>query len=301
MGWMSGEQAELEFSKELDGPLSELRRKTRSCPRPELLRAAEAGVLAAEQAEAITLHLDGCRFCKSLLADMEELDNRDLDIGTQERIWARVQQGVQRRTPAREFPYFSWLWWRQPLPAAALVAALIVLAIGIGFMLNRRSSSARLAQGQHVSPVQTVFKLEKAPVMLPAAAIVWRGQEDASGKQAKELEQALAPYQAGDYAEAANRLEALRQKYPKMAETSFYLGVCRLFLNKDADAAAALKDAVNQAESPLADQATWYLALAYQRTGKADLASGLLEPLCKAGKKDSGRACAGLKELKERH
>lgn len=98
MGWMSREQAELEFSSELDEVLSELRAKTGSCPKPGLLQAAQAGVLVPEQADAITRHLEGCRFCKSLLSDMEELDNLELDKATQERIWNCVQQGVQTRS-----------------------------------------------------------------------------------------------------------------------------------------------------------------------------------------------------------
>jgi hypothetical protein len=86
-----------------------------------------------------------------------------------------------------------------------------------------------------------------------------------------------------------------------MAEAPFYLGVSQLFLNQNEDAAKSLKDAVNLASRPLADEATWYLALALDRTGRTDLASSLLEPLCHAGGKNSSRACAGIKELQAPH
>jgi TolA-binding protein len=304
MGWMSSEQAELEFSNELAGALGELRATTSSCPKPQLLQAAQAGVLAPEQAEPITRHLEGCRFCKSLLSDMEELDNLELDKATQERIRDRVQQGVQPQTASARRASFSWSWWLRPLPVAAMAAVTVVLAIGLVFLLKRQPSStvAQSHQTPKAPAAPSVFALEKAPVMLPASAVVvWRGQEDASGKQARELKQALGPYEAGDYLEAANRLEVLRHKYPRMAEAAFYLGVCRLFLNKNEEAAVVLKDAVNLAGPSLSDQATWYLALAYYRTGKPDLAGAVLEPVCKVGRKDSSRSCAGVKELAERH
>lgn len=303
MGWMSSEQVELEFSSELSGALSELRAKTGSCPKPGLLQAARAGVLAPEQAEAITRHLESCRFCKSLLSDMEELDDFELDKATRERIWDRVQQGVQARSSSARRASFTWSWWLRPIPVTAMAAVTVVLAIGIVFLSKRQPSTVAQNHQTPAAPAApSVFALEKAPVMLPASAvIVWRGQEDASAKPARELKQALVPYEAGDYLEAANRLEVLRHKNPRMAEAAFYLGVSRLFLNQNEKAAVILKDAVNLAGPSLYDQATWYLALAYYRTGKPDLAGGLLEPVCKAGRKDSSRACAGVKELAERH
>ena len=302
MGWMNGEQAELEFSNELDGELGQLHAKAGSCPRPQLLQAAQAGVLHPEQAEAITRHIEGCRLCESLLSDLEGLDDLELDKASREKIWNRVQKEARPQTSSVKRAGFSWNWWLRPLPVAAL-ASVIVLAIGLTFVLPRRTPVS-VAQNQQppVSPAAaSVFKLEKAPVMLPAAAIVWRGQEDIPSKQARELEQALVPYEAGNYGSAVKGLDVLRRKYPRMAEASFYLGVCRLFLNQNEEAAVALKDAVNLGVPPLSDQATWYLAFAYYQTGKRDLASGLLQPLCKTKGQDSARACAAVKELEERH
>jgi tetratricopeptide (TPR) repeat protein len=146
------------------------------------------------------------------------------------------------------------------------------------------------------------LRLEKPPIILPAASvIVWRGQKDASSEQNKELKQALAPYEADNYAEAAQRLDRIRQKYPRMAEAPFYLGVSQLFLNQNEDATKSLKDAVNLAGQPLADEANWYLALALYRSGRGEAASSVLAPLCHAGGKNSARACQGIKELQERH
>jgi len=138
--------------------------------------------------------------------------------------------------------------------------------------------------------------------VLPAStAILWRGQEDAAARRTKDLNQALIPYEAGNYTEAARRLDLVRKRYPRLAEAPFYLGVSQLFLKQNDDAAKSLKDAVNLADQPLADEATWYLALALYRTGRTHPASSLLEPLCRAGGKNSGSACAGIKELEARH
>ena len=97
MGWMNGEHKELEFSNELDAALSQLRARTRSCPKPQLLQAAQAGALDPEQTDAIAKHIEGCRLCKCLLSDMEELDDLELDKPTRERIWNRVEKGVSNR------------------------------------------------------------------------------------------------------------------------------------------------------------------------------------------------------------
>jgi len=148
------------------------------------------------------------------------------------------------------------------------------------------------------TPAASVLQLEKAPVVLPAsAAIVWRGKSDPAAKQGKDLKDALEPYESGDYAEAARRLQRLGKQYPTMAQAPFYLGVSQLFLNQNEDAAGSLKAASVISQSPVADEALWYLALAEHRLTKDDLAGSILETLCKSGGKNSARACAGAKEL----
>lgn len=305
MSWTHREPDELELSTELTTALGRLRTSSPACPKPQLLQAARSGVLPTEVANDVNQHLEGCRLCQSVVTDLETLDSADLDDAVRKRIWKRIQPGITVQNAGTDVPAPSW-WnlWLRPLPLVAMAFALLALVVGLRVLRERRQPAASTAQNQ-TSPVPTtpnVLRLEKPPIILPASAVVvWRGQEDASIQQNKELKQALAAYEADNYAEAAQRLDRLRKKYPRMAEAPFYLGVSQLFLNQNEDAINSLKNALNLADQPLADEATWYLAFALYRSGRSDLASSLLEQLCHAGGKNSGRACAGLKELEARH
>lgn len=303
MGWMSRQPAKPGFSSDLGRSMREWRDKSSQCPKPELLQAAQAGVLPPEQGQGIIEHLESCELCQSLLADLEILDNADLDKTGANRIWAQVQRGTAGAERGRTGALAAWReFWLRPLPVA-VVLALVVGIIGIRLASDFRKTAAPIVDSRLAAPTPpSVFRLEKAPVMLPgSAAIVWRGRVDPSRQQAKDLKLALAPYEKENYAEAVGRLVSLSKKYPHMAEAPFYLGVCQLFLAQDEAATKSLQDAVNLASPPLADDAAWYLSLAYYRTGRLDLAMSSLEPVCRAVGEKSARACAGLKEIKARH
>ena len=305
MSWTHREPEELELSTELATALGKLRTHATACPKPELLQAARSQVLPSDAAKDIHQHLEGCRLCQSVAADLEALDSAsaDLDSAARERIWKRIQPEVQNAaTDKRVRP--RWNLWFRPLPLAAGALAVLALVVGLGVLRDRRQPAPTTAQNQTpvAPPAPSALRLEKPSIILPASAVVvWRGHDDASIKQSKELKQALAPYEADNYAEAAQRLDRLRKKYPRLAEAPFYLGVSQLFLNENEDAAKSLKDAVNLAGQPLADEANWYLALSLYKSGRGEAASSVLEPLCHAGGKNSARACLGIKELQERH
>ncbi|HEY6308384.1 MAG TPA: anti-sigma factor [Candidatus Angelobacter sp.] len=310
MGWMNREPAEPGLPSDLSEALDGLRTKLPRCPKPELLQAAQADVLPAQQREDIITHLESCPACTSLLADLEALDDAPLDKAGQQRIWKRIRAGIAAEDPAPMAGRTVTGWsnsWLRPMPLAAMAAAVVILVVvGFLFVRDRQQPVNQVAQNHPVEQLPTaapsVLRLEKPPVVLPASAvIVWRGQQEAATRQANALKQALAPYEMDNYAEAARRLERLRKQYPQMAEAPFYLGVSQLFLNQNEDAALSLKDAANIAEAPLVNDALWYLALANHRIGKDDLASSFLGALCRAGGKDSSRACAGAKELETRH
>jgi hypothetical protein len=290
----------------LSAALSSLRAKRPECPKPELLQAAQSDVLPAHLTQDINRHVRGCPTCQSLLADLEVVDNTPLDKGSQARIWNKIQTAIAVEEPDTKMRRAGAPRWSFRFLPALGVAILGLGVVGLLLVMRgRQQTPNQVAQNPpavHLStPAPSVLQLEKAPVVLPAsAAIVWRGQEDAAAKQIKALKQAMAPYESGDYAEAARRLQGLRKQYPDMAQASFYLGISQLFLNQNEDAARSLKDAVNITGSPVADDAQWYLALANHRLGKDGLAWSTLDALCKAGGKDSARACAGTKELESR-
>jgi hypothetical protein len=231
MSWTRREPGEPELSTELTAAVAKLRAKSLLCPPPELLQAARAGVLPPDLARDVTEHLESCRLCQSLQVDLEALDNTELDAAVRTKIWRRVQTGIPAQTaPVNVTTRGSW--WKlmlQPLPAGAMAAfAVMIVVVGLRFFSDRRQPAATVAQDQTPAslPAPSAFHLEKAPVVLPAStAILWRGQTDPSAKRSKDLKQALAPYEADNYAEAAQRLDRLRKKYPRLAEAPFYLGV----------------------------------------------------------------------------
>jgi tetratricopeptide (TPR) repeat protein len=309
MGWMNREPAEPGLPSNLSEALRGLRANRQRCPKPELLQAAQADVLPPQQREEVIKHLESCPACKSLLADLEMLDDTRIAKGVQQRIWKRLQSEIAaEERPLEAGRIFAGLsnFWSRSLPLAAIAAALILAVVGVLLVRDRQQTVHQIAQNrplEHLpTPASSVLQLEKAPVVLPAsAAIVWRGQQDPATLKANALKLALAPYETDNYAEAAKRLDRLRKRYPRMAEAPFYLGVCHLFLGQNEEAARNLKDTVDLAQPPLVTDATWYLALADHRLDQDDLASGLLGNLCKGGGKDSARACAGAKELEARH
>jgi tetratricopeptide (TPR) repeat protein len=274
------------------------------CPEPALLQAAQSGVLPEEAGAAVKAHMDMCTACSSLVRDLTELDDAPLEPTERERIWGMIRAGIAAEESAAKPA--APPWWKlllRPAPVAAAAAAAVLLAIGAGLLRNPQpppvvATSRSPQPAAAAPPAVSVLRPDKAPILLPASAVlVWRGDSGAANTQGKELREALIPYEADQYDEAAQRLEGLSKKYPRLAEAQFYLGVSRLFLERNGDAAASLESARALAGPALRDQASWYLALAYHRTGRDSDARPLLEPLCRAAGANSERACSALKEL----
>jgi TolA-binding protein len=292
-----------ELSGEITAALSGLRAGYAHCPDAAMLQAAQAGVLPPEVSEVVKRHLEKCPVCRALVQDLSLLDDSPLQSEERLRIWNRIQAGVGSGKPLKSTASRSG-WWTlllRPWPVAVVTAAVILLVLAGGLWRERREPAATLSQvrpPKAVAPSSTVFRLEKAPIVLPASALmVWRGGADDGNPQWKELQEALAPYQADDYKEAAQRLKRVTERYPRLAEAQFYLGVCQLFLDGNEEAAESLKAARSQAQPPLREDVDWFLALADQRSGRADEARPLLEGLCREDAKNSAKACLGLKEL----
>jgi hypothetical protein len=94
MSNLNHEQLELALSRELVGALSELSDWGRSCPRPELLQAALAGVFQEDEMWEIKRHLSRCGFCNSLVIDLEQLDDDDLHDISLLRVRSRIDAGL---------------------------------------------------------------------------------------------------------------------------------------------------------------------------------------------------------------
>jgi hypothetical protein len=233
---------EREFLKSCGGAAESLRARAANCPHPDVLLAAREGVLPGETGAGVMAHLAECPLCQALAHDLADPELSAPTAGEEKRIWRRV------RREAGEPPQQSWVWFAVP---AAAVAALVLV-----FLLPR---------GPHPAPPAPIAKaaLEKPPVNLPlASALVWRGPNDEPPRLLQELSDALEPYRAGQYEESVRRLAAFTGRHPKSPEAHFYLGVSLLFLDRKAEAAAALASAHELATGPLAAQTAKYLDLA---------------------------------------
>jgi hypothetical protein len=332
---MTREPDELEFPNDLGTGLTELAKRFAGCPEPALVQASAEGVLPAEVDGTVRKHIENCPLCQSLARDLANLDEPPLQDRARDRIWARIGNQIAAETPPSRTVRAGTPWWR-PLVrpwalAAAALAVVVVAGITIKTIRTRQEApvtSNRLSEAipgptsdvtnppapsQAATNALSAFRLEKAPVSQPASvAMVWRGETDegdqkaAMSAEAHEMEQALAPYRADKYAEAATRLERVAQKYPRLPEARFYLGVCQLFLNQNQGAVENLSSArgissKSPANKQLAVRAGWYLALAYHRTGEDTLATPILEELCHSRGENSARACAALNELSATH
>jgi hypothetical protein len=275
--------------------------KNAGCPSPDLLQAAQAGVLPPALGDPVRRHLEACSICQSLLHGLDELDDAPVPGDGSQRIWHQIQGNIARDrsgSPALRQSVWRWLGFR-PWLAVAAASAIVLLTLGVGLMREARRPAVAISPALPLVTAQAspVLALEKAPIVLPPAALlVWRGQDQGADPW-KELQSALTLYQSGDYGPAAEQLRGLAAKRPRLAEAWFYLGVCRLFLKADAEATGDLQTARDLARPPLADYAGWYLALADERTGKVPEARSLLDELCRGGGAMAAKACTGLEKL----
>lgn len=108
---------------------------------------------------------------------------------------------------------------------------------------------------------------------------------------AKPIDEAKAAYKAGDYADAAARLEAILKKTPKDATANYYMGLTQLALDNADEAAAALRKAedrgVANASRLLAD-----IALADYDVDAAEEHLDTCEALLRKSKKSAPESLA---------
>ena len=251
------------------------------CPPPELVEASLMGTLPPDLQRRVAEHTAQCRMCEALADALDDPSIGDLTADADARIRARIRTGI---VGARDESARRRMW---RLSAAALVAALIG---GAALVWQLRVPSRQEAT--------SVLRLEKAAVRIPGdTGIVWRGAERADA--VADLRRALEPYEADRYAEAARRLRDFVARRPDSAAGRFYLGVSELFLGADDDAVASLEAAEKLAKSQpgLANDTAWYLALAYQRTGRDGRAAAKLQALCEGASTRAAPACAAAREL----
>jgi len=255
-----------------------------SCPPPELVHALGAGTLPPDLEARVAAHVAHCGMCRTLGAALDDPSVGDLTADEQQRVLQRVRAGVDLIT--RDSRRRAWRW-------TAAAAAVAVAAVGFIFVWQARHS----ASGTAVE--LDVFKVRK-PEPPPLDSTRQPNESTPQARERRDLEQALAPYRADNYTQAARSLAAFTARYPLSAAGHFYLGVSNLLLNREPAAVASLETAERLAgagDAALARQATWYLAVAYLSNGQLDLGRGRLKGLCDGRTELARSACNGLQAI----
>ena len=263
--------------------------KPAPCPRPDLLIALEEGVLPETLAAPLRSHIAGCQFCARLRQDLNDPALAEPTLAEVAAVRLRVF-GTPRPSS------FRWRW-------IASIAAALVLTIGLFYWQRTQLPAPQIAR-QTIPPPPAAttapafrLALQAAPLRLPFAAVVIRGSEGSvSEAYLKELGAALDPYRARRFDKSAERMAALRQKYPRAVEPPFYQGVSELLRNQTANAMEPLKAARDIGGEALSDDIDWYLAITHERSGEWSAAEPLLARLCNSEGHHRNAACAAIRK-----
>ena len=187
-------------------------------------------------------------------------------------------------------------------------AAGVVLTIGLGVWWAVRTgaddtpqqassqpaSAATPAVDPAVAPPALWASLPSAPdVRLPADLVLtMRGAGGDREAFLKVFGEAIAPYRAERFADAAAALAPVAERYADVVEVWFYLGTSRLYGGAASEAIEPLRRA--QGSAVVGDDARWLEAVALQRAGRDREARTVLQALCSTAGVNRERACAAI-------
>lgn len=243
------------------------------CTNPRLGRliaAYELGLLGETERKAFVNHLIECLHCHNELYTMAPV----MDVLRTQRQAAldRRRQWSAAAGAGTKRP----VWGRRAFLAAASILLVVGLAMAVLILRDRGSgppsSSPELAHAPLSWETLAVPKADYVPPRPDPAPF-------RSGDAAALFERAIANYQNGDYATAAQQFEGVVQLQPDNALAYFYRGVALLLAERAAEAVAPLEKAVELEAGFTRDRARYYLALAYLKTHQTDRARAQLEAI----------------------
>lgn len=257
---------------------------TSGCPPPETLLPALEGTLPPALRDRVIAHIGACAVCRALAAALESGECAQI---TDEEA-ARIRARVDGRTAVKRH------WWRP----TAVAAAVAVIAIGVWMLQFPRLPSATPPVGALAREARTfVLALDVPAIELPASALVLRGES--ANPYGRALGRALEPFRRADYPQAVERLQALGSAHPDEPYARFYLGASHLLAGQPLEAIAPLERVRGLAapNSWLHSEASWYLAVALERSDRVDQAVLVLTQLCGSGGARGDKACGALGTL----
>jgi tetratricopeptide (TPR) repeat protein len=273
----------------------DLARTARSgCPDPDLLVARRSEVLEGDVRERLARHLTTCEACRRLAADFDALALDQVDAVVELRVANRVLAPAAGR-------------WRPWLRAAAVL--LVASGVAAAWWVGRPRSVPEVVVTEHgpqlpapqsapPSSVAALWAIEPAPVRLALSSLGEHRGDPAAGPDGLALVEALKPYQARRYEEAARRLAAVTRDRPASGEAHFYLGVAQLLTEQPDLAAASLDRAAQTLPASRRLEVAWYQATAEQRAGRPDAARAHLQKVCAAPGAYQAAACAAQSQLR---
>ena len=292
---------EQKLMEEFGTSFEALRANHASCPKPEILLSSQAGVLDGETVKNVATHLEKCGFCRILLRDLTDAELNAARPDEERRVRERVLDAA--KAPAKS-EKAGWgllaIWFRRAWPVAALAGVALVAVLWVRRQPVVPVSTPVTVAVQPAQPTSpSVFQWEKLPVKLQASSIlVWRGApRTVQEKYASELTGALASYRDDSYAEAAKQLAKVAESFPRGVEAQLYLGISLLYLQQNVEAVAHLSAAQKLGPEQFREDATWFLALAYERIHDTQHALAELQKMCQGKGGYSLRACTGIQEL----
>ncbi|MVM41298.1 hypothetical protein GO730_32475 [Spirosoma sp. HMF3257] len=150
-----------------------------------------------------------------------------------------------------------------------VAAAVLIVVSGVGIWLyqqNSASATLETAYMEAYQPDDTQFLTKDFPTDLPA-------------NDRTKLLDIMQGYKAGNYASVIHQLETLPTEKQTLPYKNYFLGLS-LLANKQADKAIPyLHLALTNSSGALAQKSTWFLALAYLKTGNKAEANQRLQTI----------------------
>jgi TolA-binding protein len=295
------DQDERQALSGLEDQLETIRRRHAGNPPLEMLRAARAGALPDEAQADVETHLAESAWSRALVDGLEAGgDELALDRVSEERLWARIRKDTGTATHAGSGRRWApWVYGGTALAASVLIAVGLTRESGPDSSVSAppAATSAPAPSASTVPSAPVLLAFSKPDIKLSAAALTWRGAPT-ENPFLLNLKPAVDAYRDGDYVQADARFTELSVQYPRAVEVAFFLGVTRMLRDDFAGARAPLADALAMGDAAFTDDASWFLAVAEQRSGGLAEARGRLAELCAGSGRFKTDACAAEQQLR---